>query len=210
MITLTSITHTYRGEIAPALLDVSLTLGESTVTALVGPNGSGKTTLMQILGGLLAPTSGTISIDAAQASADDLFADSIMASSSRDLDDVPATILIQYARLRPTWDERLFAHYARRFGLPVRSRKTLGKLSAGQAAVVTGAIALASGAPITLLDEIQAPLDVPTRYAFYEEILALAGECMEGKLPRFLAHGLRTRKGRRRCHRLEERRAPRS
>ena len=56
MITLTSITHTYRGEIVPALLDVSLTLGESTVTALVGPNGSGKTTLMQILGGLLAPT----------------------------------------------------------------------------------------------------------------------------------------------------------
>ena len=180
MITLTSITHTYRGEIVPALLDVSLTLGESTVTALVGPNGSGKTTLMQILGGLLAPTSGSISIDAAQASADDLFADSIMASSSRDLDDVPATILIQYARLRPT--------YARRFGLPVRSRKTLGKLSAGQAAVVTGAIALASGAPITLLDEIQAPLDVPTRYAFYEEILALAGECLEGKRPqrRFL------------------------
>ena len=111
-----------------------------------------------------------------------------MASSSRDLDDVPATILIQYARLRPTWDERLFAHYARRFGLPVRSRKTLGKLSTGQAAVVTGAIALASGAPITLLDEIQAPLDVPTRYAFYEEILTLAGEVMEGKRPqrRFL------------------------
>ena len=154
MITLTSITHTYRGEIVPALLDVSLTLGESTVTALVGPNGSGKTTLMQILGGLLAPTSGSISIDAASASADDLFTDSIMASSSRDLDDVPATILIQYARLRPTWDERLFAHYTRRFGLPVRSRKTLGKLSTGQAAVVTGAIALASGAPITLLDEI--------------------------------------------------------
>ena len=188
MITLDSISHTYPGEAAPALRDVSLTLGDATVTALVGPNGSGKTTLMQILGGLLAPTSGSVAIDGSQASADDLLAGSIMASSSRDLDDVPATILIQYARLRPTWDERLFAHYARRFGLPVRSRKTLGKLSAGQAAVVTGAIALASGAPITLLDEIQAPLDVPTRYAFYEEILTLAGECMEGKRPqrRFL------------------------
>ena len=188
MITLNSISHTYPGESEAALRDISLTLGDTTVTALVGPNGSGKTTLMQILGGLMVPTSGSISIDATQASADDLLTGSIMASSSRDLDDVPATILIQYARLRPTWDERLFAHYARRFGLPVRSRKTLGKLSAGQAAVVTGAIALASGAPITLLDEIQAPLDVPTRYAFYEEILALAGECMEGKRPqrRFL------------------------
>ena len=188
MITLNSISHTYPGESEAALRDVSLTLGDATVTALVGPNGSGKTTLMQILGGLMVPTSGSVAIDGVQASADDLLAGSIMASSSRDLDDVPATILIQYARLRPTWDEALFAHYVESFSLPVRRRKTLGKLSTGQAAVFAGAIALASGAPITLLDEIQAPLDVPTRYAFYEEILALAGECMEGKRPqrRFL------------------------
>ena len=166
MITLDSITHTYLGEKEAALRDVSFTLGDATVTALVGPNGSGKTTLMQILGGLMVPTSGSISIDGAQASADELLTGSIMASSARDFDNVPATILIKYARLRSTWDEQLFAHYARRFGLPVLSRKALGKLSTGQAAVVTGALALASGAPITLLDEIQAPLDVPTRYAF--------------------------------------------
>ena len=181
MITLDSITHTYPGENEAALRDVSLTLGDATVTALVGPNGSGKTTLMQILAGLMVPTSGSISIDGAQASVDDLLTVSIMASSSRDLDDVPTTTLIQYARLRSTWDEQLFDHYAQRFGLPVRRRKTLGKLSTGQAAVFAGAIALASGAPLTLLDEIQAPLDVPTRYALYEEILALAGECLEGK-----------------------------
>ena len=188
MITLNSISHTYPGENEAALRDISLTLGDATVTALVGPNGSGKTTLMQILGGLMVPTSGSISIDGSQASADDLLTGSIMASSSRDLDDVPATILVQYARLRPTWDEALFAHYVKSFSLPVRRRKTLGKLSTGQAAVFAGAIALASGAPFTLLDEIQAPLDVPTRYALYEEILALAGECMEGKRPqrRFL------------------------
>ena len=110
-----------------------------------------------------------------------------MASSSRDLDDVPATILVQYARLRPTWDEALFAHYAERFDLRV-NRKYVRKLSGGQAAILSASIALASGAPLTLLDEIQAPLDVPTRYALYEEILALAGECMEGKRPqrRFL------------------------
>ena len=187
MITLNSISHTYPGENEAALRDISLTLGDATVTALVGPNGSGKTTLMQILGGLMVPTSGSISIDGSQASADDLLTGSIMASSSRDLDDVPATILVQYARLRPTWDEALFAHYAERFDLRV-NRKYVRKLSGGQAAILSASIALASGAPLTLLDEIQAPLDVPTRYALYEEILALAGECMEGKRPqrRFL------------------------
>ena len=63
MITLNSISHTYPGENEAALRDISLTLGDATVTALVGPNGSGKTTLMQILGGLLPPSSGNVSID---------------------------------------------------------------------------------------------------------------------------------------------------
>lgn len=183
MITLNSISHTYPGENEAALRDISLTLGDATVTALVGPNGSGKTTLMQILGGLMAPTSGSISIDGAQASDDDLLTGSIVASSARDLDDANSKTLVAYARLRPTWDEQLFEHYVERFELAL-SRKSVRKLSGGQAAVLSASIALASGAPLTLLDEIQAPLDVPTRYALYEEILALAGECMEGKRPR--------------------------
>lgn len=180
MITLDSISHTYPGEAVPALRDLSLTLGEATVTALVGPNGSGKTTLMQILGGVMVPTSGSISIDGAQASADDLLTGSIIASSARDFDNLSSQSLVTYARLRPTWDEQLFAHYTQRFDLTV-NRKFVRKLSGGQAAILSGSIALASGAPLTLLDEIQAPLDVPTRYAFYEEILALAGEVMEGQ-----------------------------
>ena len=187
MITLDSITHTYPGENEAALRDVSLTLGDSTITALVGPNGSGKTTLMQILGGLMVPTSGSVAIDGSQASADDLLTGSIIASSARDFDELYSQSLVAYARLRPTWDEQLFVHYADRFDLRV-NRKYVRKLSGGQAAILSASIALASGAPLTLLDEIQAPLDVPTRYALYEEILALAGECMEGKRPqrRFL------------------------
>ena len=187
MITLNSISHTYPGESEAALRDISLTLGDATVTALVGPNGSGKTTLMQILGGVMVPTSGSISIDGAQASADELLTGSIIASSARDFDNLSCQSLVTYARLRPTWDEQLFAHYTQRFDLTV-NRKFVRKLSGGQAAILSGSIALASGAPLTLLDEIQAPLDVPTRYALYEEILALAGECLEGKRPprRFL------------------------
>ena len=180
MITLDSITHTYPGENEAALRDVSLTLGDATVTALVGPNGSGKTTLMQILGGVMVPTSGSIAIDGAQASADELLTGSIIASSARDFDNLSSQSLVAYARLRPTWDEQLFAHYTQRFDLTV-NRKFVRKLSGGQAAILSGSIALASGAPLTLLDEIQAPLDVPTRYALYEEILALAGEVMEGQ-----------------------------
>ena len=94
MITLNSISHTYPGESEAALRDISLTLGDATVTALVGPNGSGKTTLMQILGGLMVPTSGSIAIDGSQASGDDLLTGSIIASSARDFDNLSSQSLV--------------------------------------------------------------------------------------------------------------------
>ena len=183
MITLDSISHTYPGEAAPALRDVSLTLGDATVTALVGPNGSGKTTLMQILGGLLPSSAGNVSINRTKVSSNDLLGYSIMVSSDRDFDNSSATALVAYASLRQTWDQKLFDHYVQRFDFRLKGRKKLRKMSSGQAAILTGAVALASGAPITILDEIQAPMDVPTRYAFYEELITLAADIMEGRRP---------------------------
>ena len=184
MITFNSIAHTYPGEAEQALADISLGVGDSPVTALVGPNGSGKTTLMQILSGLLPPTNGTVSVNGTALVPDDLLGYSIMASSNRDFDNSSGAVLVDYARLRPTWDQGLFDRYTSRCGFQLGRRTSLRTLSSGQAAILTGAIALASGAPITVLDEIQAPLDVPTRYAFYEDLLALAADCMEGRRPR--------------------------
>ena len=46
-----------------ALNDVSLTIEEGTITALVGPNGAGKTTLMKCLAALEKPLAGSITID---------------------------------------------------------------------------------------------------------------------------------------------------
>jgi branched-chain amino acid transport system ATP-binding protein len=43
-----------------ALFDVSLAVGERSVTALLGPNGAGKTTVARVCSGLLAPTSGRV------------------------------------------------------------------------------------------------------------------------------------------------------
>ena len=184
MITFNAINHAYPGEVEQALTDLSLEFGDSTVTALVGPNGSGKTTLMQILAGLLPPSSGSVSINGTETGPNDLLGYSVMASSDRDFDNSSASALVAYASLRPTWDQQLFDHYAQRFGFQMKRRKNVRKMSSGQAAILTGAVALASGAPITVLDEIQAPLDVPTRYAFYEELLTLAADAMEGRRPR--------------------------
>ena len=47
---------------APVLRDVSLTVGDEIV-AVLGANGAGKTTLLRALSGMLAPWSGTITVE---------------------------------------------------------------------------------------------------------------------------------------------------
>jgi ABC-2 type transport system ATP-binding protein len=43
--------------------DVSLTVERSEIVALLGPNGAGKTTTLRMLAGLIAPDSGSVTID---------------------------------------------------------------------------------------------------------------------------------------------------
>jgi branched-chain amino acid transport system ATP-binding protein len=44
------------------LHDVSVTVREGQVVALLGPNGAGKSTLLRVVGGLIRPSSGSVSI----------------------------------------------------------------------------------------------------------------------------------------------------
>lgn len=46
----------------PVVRDVSLTVVTGAITALLGPNGAGKSSLVLALGGILRPTSGTVTI----------------------------------------------------------------------------------------------------------------------------------------------------
>jgi cobalt/nickel transport system ATP-binding protein len=47
-------------DIVPALCDVSLSIEEGDMVAIIGANGSGKSTLLQVMNGLIHPHSGTV------------------------------------------------------------------------------------------------------------------------------------------------------
>jgi ABC-2 type transport system ATP-binding protein len=49
-----------------AVNNVSFEVARGEIVALLGPNGAGKTTTMRMLAGLIAPTSGTVTIDGVQ------------------------------------------------------------------------------------------------------------------------------------------------
>ena len=62
VISISRLTKTYASG-QHALEDVSLDIAQGEIFALLGPNGAGKTTLINIVCGIVTPTSGTVQVD---------------------------------------------------------------------------------------------------------------------------------------------------
>src|SRR5487761_527392 len=62
VIRLDGVTKAYQAGAPPALDDVTMSVADGEVAAIMGPSGSGKSTLLNLIAGLDKPTTGTVTV----------------------------------------------------------------------------------------------------------------------------------------------------
>ena len=166
--------HEELGQPRPALRDVSFTLSQGEIVAVMGRNGAGKTTLLRTIAGVLQPHRGDVRVQghAPQPGVDVglcpqepesvLFNDSVAG-------EVRATLR---ARHLPDAD----APWLEQLGIANLAARHPRELSAGQRLLVATAAIAATEAPIILLDEPTRGLDPESKTHLIRYLRAHAGD----------------------------------
>jgi len=211
-VSINDVSFSYAASSAEALIDVSISVARGEAVGLVGPSGSGKSTLVDILLGLLEPTSGRVLVDG-----DDIH-DNLRGWQDQ-IGYVPQSIFLT--------DDTLRRNVA--FGLPkgeidevaveaaIRSAQLedfvaslpdgldtiVGergvRLSGGQRQRIGIARALYNNPDVLVLDEATSSLDTETEHGVMQAVQALQGE----KTVIIVAHRLSTVEYCDRLYRLE-------
>ena len=166
--------------------ELEASFAPATVTAIVGPNGSGKTTLLRDLAGLRAPSSGSVTLrgsplselrPAERARALAYLPQATPLAYDLRVDEVVmlgrSTFLSRFAGPAAA-DHRIIAEALARVGLGDAGTRRLSSLSGGERQRVMLARLLATQAPLLLLDEPTAALDVGHALAFMDLCRELA------------------------------------
>lgn len=132
------------------------------LSLVLGGEGAGKTSLLRLLAAEWQPHSGTVVFRGIVAAdqPDRYRAQAFWRDPRSPWQDIGVDRWIQSVRDRyPTWDEAAWDKHVAGFGLQPHRHKSMHQLSSGSQRKVLLAGALASGAPLTLLDEPDAALD---------------------------------------------------
>jgi ABC-type multidrug transport system ATPase subunit len=162
------------------LHETSLAIAAGELVAIAGPSGAGKTTLMRVLGGVVEPTGGRVSI--ADAASGDAGAPAIGYVPQDDI--VPVDLTVEHvlrsaAELvldepRPRRAARV-DRVLRTTGLSDRRGTAVRDLSGGERKRVNVAIELLTEPRVLLLDEPTSGLDPGIAAALLDYLRSLAG-----------------------------------
>jgi ATP-binding cassette subfamily B protein len=168
----------------PILQDVSLRVEEGLITAIVGPSGAGKSSLLRLLGRMETPSAGTIHLG------DTALVDMPLPDVRRQMSFVWQEFSVMKATI---WENLTFgvSHIPRATveaavracrldaliaSLPDGYETAVGEwgstLSSGQRQRLMLARALVRDAPILILDEVTANLDIPTEREILQDVLS--------------------------------------
>ncbi len=155
----------------------TLELPPGCLLALIGPNGSGKSTLITAIAGLLVPAAGDLEVEGrwppARGSVAAVFQSApLHAGLPLSVERLVATGRDPHLglwRRRRADDRRAVREAMERLDIGAIAGRQLAELSGGQRQRARVAQALATEAPVLLLDEPTAGLDLPSR----ERILAV-------------------------------------
>lgn len=170
----------------PILRDICADFGPGELVGLVGPNGAGKTTLLRAVAGLLRPTGGWVRVmgEPIHARKPGWRARHVAYLPQFLPDDIPFTVreFVEMGRyshaprgaLTPS-DVRAVDEALEAMGLQPLEDASLAQISGGERQRAGIARCLAQGAPILLLDEPIASLDVHYQLDILERLRGLAG-----------------------------------
>jgi ABC-2 type transport system ATP-binding protein len=157
-----------------ALQDCTLSIPDGKVVGLVGPNGAGKTTLLHLAVGLLAPTTGSITVLGGRPGE----GRAQLASVGFVAQDTPTYAGLSVAKhlrmgayLNKNWDQALAE--SRIDQLEIDPRHKAGSLSGGQRAQLALTLAVARRPELLLLDEPVASLDPLARREFLQSLMEI-------------------------------------
>ena len=155
-------------------LDLEIEPGK--IYGLIGRNGAGKTTLLGILTAQNTMDSGEVTYGGEpvwenQKALDQIcFSRELQATMFTGQNTLKVKQYLKMGKLfYPNWDQEYADRLMAEFKLD--PKKKIHQLSKGQASMVTILLALASRAPLTILDEPAAGLDVVARERFYQLLL---------------------------------------
>jgi iron complex transport system ATP-binding protein len=168
------------------LHEVSFDLPAGSLLALIGPNGAGKTTLVRALSGLLRPEAGQVLVQGqnlAHLSAQERARRIAVVPQARQLP--PAftaweTVLLgrtphlNFLGQTSARDEEITRQAMERTRTIELAERPVGELSGGEQQRLLLARALAQAAPLLLMDEPTAHLDLQYQFSLLDEVRCLA------------------------------------
>ena len=133
--------------------------------------------MLSLLAAFTRPTSGTVLVGPEGEQEDPwenpwVTSGTQLVRESGDLmnDEKVTTSLKYYADMRPDWSAETAGRLLDLFEVDVR--KNPSALSRGKRSAIGATVGLAARTPLTIFDEVYLGMDAPTRYAFYDELLA--------------------------------------